>query len=122
MKLVNEDFLHFLFKLKSFLVRKVSPFHCFQVRVESGVGALGRADSHGGEVELVDGVGGDRRHHLYGSADLDDDDDGGDDGNLDNHRRRHPRADGPPHQVASSYKSSHDAQDPDNPGKLGLRR
>ena len=46
----------------------------------------------------------------------------GDNGDRDDHRRRHPRADRPAHQVASSYKPSHDAQDPNNLGNLGLRR
>ena len=82
----NVDKRSYDFFPQDFLVikRKCSIPQSHQVIVEGSVGALGRADSHRGEVELVYGVGGDRCHHLHGCADLDDDgDDGGDgdDGN-----------------------------------------
>ena len=95
----NIDKSFYDFFPQDFLVikRKGAIPQSHQVEVEGGVGALGRADSHRGEVELVDRVGGDRRHHLHGCANLDDDGGDGVDGDRDHHRRRHPRADRPPH-------------------------
>ena len=57
MELVDEDPLHLLLKLLSLIFGEVSPPNCLEVIVESGIGTLWRADSHLGEVDLVDGKG-----------------------------------------------------------------
>ena len=55
MELVDEDPLHLLFKLLSLLFSEVSVPHCLQIKVESRIGTLWRADSHLGKVDLGDG-------------------------------------------------------------------
>ena len=47
----------------SLLVRETSITSLHQIMIESSVGALWRTDGHDGEVQVVDGAGGDRGGH-----------------------------------------------------------
>ena len=49
-----------LLQSKSILLREAPITSLYKVMIEGGVGALWRTDGHDGEVQVVDGAGGDR--------------------------------------------------------------
>ena len=52
-----------LFQCKSIILREAPVASLDKVMIEGGVGALWRTDGHDGEVQVVDGSGGDRGGH-----------------------------------------------------------
>ena len=60
MSLLHEDLMGSFFQYCSCLIRESSVACYHKIMVEGSVGVLLRADCHIGEVQVVDGVGGDR--------------------------------------------------------------
>ena len=60
MELLHEDLIGSVSQGLYVFVRERSIASFDKIMVEGGVGVLRRADGHDGEVEVVDGVGGDR--------------------------------------------------------------
>ena len=58
--LLNEDIIGSFSQCFPVFIREGSFASFNKIMVEGGVGVLWRADGHNGEVEVVDGVGGDR--------------------------------------------------------------
>ena len=58
--LLNEDLISSSFQFYFVFIRKGSIASFEKVMVEGSVGVLWRADGHLGEVQVIDGVGGDR--------------------------------------------------------------
>ena len=63
MRLFHEDLERGLLKCTSVLLREAPVTSLDKVMIEGGVGALWRTDGHDGEVQVVDGAGGDRGGH-----------------------------------------------------------
>ena len=60
MSLPDEDLKGSFSQCLSVFIREISIASFDKIMVEGGVGVFSRADSHDGEVKVVDGVGGDR--------------------------------------------------------------
>ena len=60
MSLLKEDLISSFPQCSSVVIRKRSLANFDKIMVEGSVGVLWRADCHIGEVQVVDGVGGDR--------------------------------------------------------------
>ena len=60
MGLLHEDFIGSSFQCVFVFVREGPIASVDKIMVESGIGVPRRADGHDGEVEVIDGVGGDR--------------------------------------------------------------
>ena len=61
--MVHEDLEGGLLQCTFVLLREAPVTSLDKVMIEGGVGALFRADGHDGEVQVVDGAGGDRGGH-----------------------------------------------------------
>ena len=59
----HEDLEGGLLQCTSILLREAPVTSLDKVMIEGGVGALWRTDGHDGEVQVVDGAGGDRGGH-----------------------------------------------------------
>ena len=60
MSLLREDLIGSSFQRSSVVIRERSIASFDKIMVEGSVGVLWRTDGHIGEVQVVDGVGGDR--------------------------------------------------------------
>ena len=60
---LHEDLKGGLLQCTSILLREAPVTSLDKVMIEGGVGALWRTDGHDGEVQVVDGAGGDRGGH-----------------------------------------------------------
>ena len=60
MGLLHEDLIGSFPQCSSFVIRERSVASLDKIMVEGSVGVLWRTDGHIGEVQVVDGVGGDR--------------------------------------------------------------
>ena len=60
---LHEDLEGRLLQCTSILLREAPVTSLDKVMIEGGVGALWRTDGHDGEVQVVDGAGGDRGGH-----------------------------------------------------------
>ena len=63
MRSLQEDLEGRLFQSTSIFLREAPITSLDKVMIEGGVGALWRTDGHDGEVQVVDGAGGDRGGH-----------------------------------------------------------
>ena len=60
MDLLHENLIGSSSQYFSVFIREISNANFHKIVVKGGVGALWRTDGHLGEVQVVDGVGGDR--------------------------------------------------------------
>ena len=59
-RLLNEDFIGSFFQFPPVFIRERSITSFYEIMIEGGVGVPWRTDGHLREIQVVDGVGGDR--------------------------------------------------------------